>query len=224
MADPRFPQDVLERVGRWRGRTHPFERLEPKRTALLVVDMQNFFLSPESNVSKARQIVPNINRLADALRAAGGHVVWVISTYGPDPKDRWSVLFDHVFSPEHGAAFRAGLTRGADSHGIWPELRRQAGEAVIEKNRFGGFSGSGGRLERELRTKGVDSVLITGTVTNVCCETTAREASMLDFKTVMITDGNAGRTEEADWRTFGLFLQIFGDALSTDQAIGALRG
>jgi ureidoacrylate peracid hydrolase len=223
MVDPRFPQEVLERVGRWRGRVHPFERLDAKRTALLVVDMQNFFLSPESNVSKARQIVPNINRLAGALRDAGGHIVWVISTYGPDPKDRWPLLFDHIFAPAFGAAFRAGLTKGAESHAIWPELHPHAADTLVEKNRFGGFSGSAGRLERVLRDQNIDSILIAGTVTNVCCETTAREAAMLDFKTVMVTDGNAGRSEDADWRSFGLFLQIFGDALSTEEAIAAIR-
>jgi ureidoacrylate peracid hydrolase len=156
------------------------------------------------------------------MRQAGGHVVWLISTYGPDPQDRWSPLFDHIFSGEHGDRFRAGLTEGAEGHAIWPELQRDPADAVVSKNRFGGFSGSRGRLERLLRDKEIDSVVITGTVTNVCCETTAREAAMLDFKTTMVSDANAGRSAEADWHTFGLFLQIFGDVLSTDEIIHRL--
>jgi ureidoacrylate peracid hydrolase len=216
-----IPEEVRERIGRWRGRIHPFEKIDAARTALLVVDMQVAFLAPGAagEVAAAREIVPNINRLAAALRNAGGHVVWLISTYGPASEDRWSVLFDHIFSREHGERFRAALTEGAPGHAIWPELDRQVHEAVVKKNRFGGFSGSRGELEALLRAKGVDTVIVTGAVTNVCCETTAREAVMADFKTIMVSDGNAGRSPENDQRTYAAFLQAFGDVLTTDQVL-----
>ncbi len=90
---------------------------------------------------------------------------------------------------------------------------------MVSKNRFGAFMGSQGRLETLLRDAGVDTVLITGTVTNMCCETTAREAAMLSFKTIMVSDGNAGRTDEEHNATLTAFLQGLGDVHTTDDVV-----
>src|SRR5689334_3057062 len=74
-----LPHDIIERVRARRGRLHPFESLSPKRTALVVIDMQNAFCAPGASIEVpvARSIVPNINRLAGAVRSSGGLVVWV---------------------------------------------------------------------------------------------------------------------------------------------------
>ena len=221
----RYPRDVVDRVLARRGRLHAFESLESARTALLVVDMQTGFLREGSpgEMPSAREIVPGINRLADATRAAGGQVVWIISTYGPNESDRWPVLFDHIMSPERAAAFRGILTEGVEDHAVWPLLRQADGDAVVAKNRFSGFVGSAGRLESLLRERGIDTVLIVGTVTNVCCESTAREAAMLDFKTIMVSDANAGRSEAEDIETYSVFLAAFGDVMTADEVIALLE-
>lgn len=226
MEESRYPKEVLERVYARRGRLHAFERLDPARTALLVVDLQVAFMEDGSATSlpAARDVVPTVNRLAEVVRRTGGHVVWVVSTYGPSESDRWSVIFDHVFGPEQGQRFRDGLTEGAPGHAIWPELDVGPDEPVVAKNRFSGFVGSNGRLERALRDLGVDTVLIAGTVTNVCCESTAREAAMLDFKTVMVSDANAGRSERDDIQCYSVFLGAFGDVMSADEVIAHLEG
>jgi ureidoacrylate peracid hydrolase len=75
---------------------------------------------------------------------------------------------------------------------------------------------------RLLRAKGIDTVLIAGTVTNVCCESTARDAMMRNFKTIMVTDGNAANTDEDHNAALGNFYLTFGDIMSTDFAIGCL--
>ena len=77
-------------------------------------------------------------------------------------------------------------------------------------------------LEDVLRTRGLDTLLITGTVTNVCCESTARDAMMRNFKTVMVTDGNAANTDEDHNAALSNFYLTFGDIMSTDFAIGCL--
>ena len=89
MEASRYPDGVVERVMQRRGRVHAFERLEPGCTALVVVDMQNAFLGKDGagDIPAAHAIVPTINRLARAVREKGGHVVWVVSTYGPDAAD-----------------------------------------------------------------------------------------------------------------------------------------
>jgi ureidoacrylate peracid hydrolase len=66
-----------------------------------------------------------------------------------------------------------------------------------------------------LHAQGYDTVLITGTVTNVCCESSARDAMMLNFKTIMISDANAARSDEEHNATLGSFYAIFGDVLDT---------
>ena len=74
-----------------------------------------------------------------------------------------------------------------------------------------------------MRARSLDTLLITGTVTNVCCESTARDAMMLNFKTIMLTDGNAAVTDEDHNASLCGFYLTFGDIMSTDFAIGCLE-
>ena len=223
MEPVRIPQRVIDRVLRRRGRLHAYEALDAARTALLVVDLQAHFMregSP-SEMPSARAVVPTVNRLAGALRDSGGHVVWVVSTYGPDEERNWANL-DIVLGKEAAAVFRGGLSEGAAGHAIWPELDVRDADPVVHKNRFGAFIGSRGRLERLLHDLGVDTVLIVGTVTNVCCETTAREAAAYDFKTIMISDANGGRSAEEDAWTYAVCLATYGDVMTADEAVDRL--
>ena len=223
MEPPQIPQRVIDRVLRRRGRLHVYESLDAASTALLVVDLQVHFMregSP-SEMPSARAIVPTVNRLAGALRARGGHVVWVVSTYGPDAERNWANL-DVVLGEEAAAVFRGGLSEGAAGHAIWPDLDVRESDPLVHKNRFGGFIGSQGRLAQVLRDRGVDTVLVVGTVTNVCCETTAREAAAYDFRTVMISDANAGRSAEEDAWTYAVCFATYGDVLTADEAIERL--
>src|SRR5665213_1869974 len=89
-----IPQSVIDDVVRIRGREHIFDDLDPAKTALLVIDMQNAFMAPETGHSvcpMASAIVPNINRIAQGLREAGGPVVWIQNTVLASAKDDWSV-------------------------------------------------------------------------------------------------------------------------------------
>ncbi len=220
-----YPQRAIDFVMRRRGKIHIYEELNPAKTALLVVDMQTAFVAEGAAIEtpSAREIVPNINRLVAATREAGGTVVWVVSTYGPSEADYWTILFDHVMSPESAARFRGALTEGRESHGVYPALNRADGDPVVAKNRFGAFIGSQGRMETLLRDSGIDTLLIVGTVTNMCCETTAREAAMLSFKTIMLSDANAGRSDEEHNATMAAFLQGMGDVHTTDDVIAMLQ-
>ena len=121
--------------------------------------------------------------------------------------------------PDAAERFRGALSEGEESHAIYPPLDYVAGEAVISKNRFGAFIGSGGKLEETLRAAAIDTLIIAGTVTNMCCETTAREACMLNFKTIMVSDGNAGRNDEEHNAALSAFLIGMGDVHSTDDLI-----
>ena len=220
-----IPQSVVDRVVARRGREHVHEVLDPARTALVVVDMQNAFMLPgvaHALCPMAEKIVPNINRLAQAVRMTGGTVIWIKTTFKDDALKNWSTYFEMV-KPEQGARRVAALTAGSKGHELWAALDVRADDLIVEKNRFSAFIQGSSNLAEVLRERGLDTVLITGTVTNVCCELTARDAMMLNFKTIMVTDGNAAVTDEDHNASLCAFYLTFGDVMPTDMLVTCLE-
>jgi ureidoacrylate peracid hydrolase len=220
-----IPQSVVDRVVARRGREHVHDMLDPARTALVVVDMQNAFMLPgvaHALCPMAEKIVPNINRLAQAVRMTGGTVIWIKTTFKDDALKNWSTYFEMV-KPEQGARRVAALTAGSKGHELWAALDVRADDLIVEKNRFSAFIQGSSNLAEVLRERGLDTVLITGTVTNVCCESTARDAMMLNFKTIMVTDGNAAVTDEDHNASLCAFYLTFGDVMPTDMLVTCLE-
>jgi ureidoacrylate peracid hydrolase len=220
-----IPQSVVDRVVARRGREHVHDVLDPARTALVVVDMQNAFMLPgvaHALCPMAEKIVPNINRLAQAVRMTGGTVIWIKTTFKDDALKNWSTYFEMV-KPEQGARRVAALTAGSKGHELWSALDVRADDLIVEKNRFSAFIQGSSNLAEVLRERGLDTVLITGTVTNVCCESTARDAMMLNFKTIMVTDGNAAVTDEDHNASLCAFYLTFGDVMPTDMLVTCLE-
>jgi len=218
------PQSVIDRVVARRGREHVNENLDPAKTALIVVDMQNAFMLPgvaHALCPMAEKIVPNINRLARAVRESGGTVVWIKTTFKDDALKNWSTYFEMV-TPQQGAKRVAALSAGSKGHELWGALDVRPDDLIVEKNRFSAFIQGSSDLAEVLRKRGIDTVLITGTVTNVCCESTARDAMMLNFKTIMVTDGNAAVTDEDHSASLCAFYLTFGDIMSTDMLIACV--
>src|SRR6516165_113173 len=102
MHEVEIPSWAVERALARRGRLHAFDDLDPARTALVVVDLQNGFMAPgqPAEIVQAREIVPDVNRLARATRAAGGTVVWIQNTITPETEKSWSVWFGHFAREE----------------------------------------------------------------------------------------------------------------------------
>jgi ureidoacrylate peracid hydrolase len=217
-------QQAIDISLRRRGRVQPFATIESAKTALLVVDMQTGFVAPGAvgEIPVAREIVPNVNRLAGALRSAGGSVVWIVSTYGPGAQLDWPTFFNFVITGETSDRFRLAFAEGAPAHALWRELDRRPDDPIISKNRLTPFADPQRTLESLLRARGVEMVLVVGTVTNVCCECTARDAAMRNFKTIMISDANASRNDAEHNATLSIFLQAFGGVISTDEAISLI--
>lgn len=219
-----IPQTIVDRVIARRGKEHVFDDFDPARTALIVVDLQNGFMMPGvafAEIPEAREIVPNVNRLAAALRAAGGTVVWIVTTYEPAVDREWSTYY-RLSTPANGAKRSAALTKGAKGHEIWPELEVKPGDPIVEKKRFSAFIQGSSELDKVLKARGIDNLLITGTVTGVCCESTARDAMMLNYAVTMVTDGNASYSDEEHNRALTAFYATFGDIMPTDSLIGLI--
>jgi len=218
-----IPPTIVDRIVSRRGRLHGFEKVDPAKTALVVVDMQNVFCAQGAavEVPTAREIVPNINRLARATRAAGGIVAWVQMTV-PRHED-WALVLDNLVTPAVGAATLAGIKPGSEGHALWPKMEPVQGDLYVAKNRFSAFLPSSSNIAELLRGRGIEYVIITGTLTNVCCESSARDAAMMDFKTFMVSDANAAITDEAHVATLTSFISSFGDVRATDEMIGMLE-
>jgi ureidoacrylate peracid hydrolase len=184
-------QQAIDISIRRRGRVQPFIAIEPSKTALLVVDMQTGFVAPGAvgEIPMAREIAPNINRLAGALRRAGGTIVWIVSTYGPGAELDWTTFFNFIVTGEASDLIRLAFAEGEPEHALWRELDRQQDDLLVSKNRLTPFADPTRALETLLRARGVDMALIAGTVTNVCCECTARDAAMRRGHRLNVVDG-----------------------------------
>jgi ureidoacrylate peracid hydrolase len=220
-----IPDDVVQRVIERRGTAHPFAMLDPTKTALVVVDMQNAFMDEavgHAVCPAARDIVPAINRLAEAVRQAGGGVFWIKTTCDERSLREWSIAHE-MSSPAWRQKRIAALAKDSPGHQLWPALDVKPEDEIVEKTRFSGFLPGTSELPERLRARGFDTVLITGTVTNVCCESSARDAMMTNFKTIMVSDGNAAMTQAEHDAALTAFYNIFGDVMDTDMLVAALR-
>lgn len=216
--------DVIAAVMKRRGRLHIFDELEARRSALIVVDMQNAFVATGCSpleVPIAREIVPAINRLAAAFRAAGGTVVWIRNAVYDDGS--WSVYLDRFMTPERRAAVLRTLTPGSEGYALYPALTPAPTDLVIEKTRYSAFLPGASNLDAQFRARGIDTVIITGTLTNVCCESSARDAMMLNYNVVFVSDANAAQTDAAHNATLATMMQVCADVMTTDEVIARIR-
>ncbi len=206
------------------GKLHPFDVIDPSKTALVVVDMQNYFVKQghQAEVPLAREIVPNINRLAAELRRRGGHVVWVRNGTN-DTRESWSNYHGYLQSPDRAERRLRDMDIGAEGYEYWHLNDIRPEDAQITKKRYSAFIQGSSDLERHLRDRGIDTLLITGTATNVCCESTARDGMMLNFKVVMVADGLATHTDYEHNATLSNFYGQFGDVQIVDEVVQSLE-
>jgi ureidoacrylate peracid hydrolase len=218
------PDSVTARVVARCGVVHPHANLDPRHTALIVVDLQNAFMDDEVGHAvcpMAREIVPNVNRLAGVVRAAGGGVFWIKNTFDERCAIDWSNAHA-MLTPESRARRIAAMSEGTKGQELWPELDVRPEDEIVRKYRFSAFLPGTSELPYRLRARGFDTVLITGTVTNVCCESSARDAMMTNFKTIMVSDANAAMTMEEHQASLIAFYAIFGDVMDTEFLIQRL--
>ena len=225
MNKTHIPDWVVEKVIDRRGHRHVFSKMPPASTALIVVDLQNGFMMDgvaHSLITGAREIVPNVNAIAQTLRDLGGLVVWIHNTSRPEDKKMWPIYYEELSTPQRADKRHASLTPGSTGHQIWSACDVQPGDLHINKHRFSALLPGTSDLEATLRARGVDTLIICGTSTSVCCESTARDACMLNFRTIMVSDGNAAATDEEHNATLMNFYLTFGDVMTTQETVGYL--
>jgi ureidoacrylate peracid hydrolase len=223
MHDTTLFPGLVERMKKRRGgRDHIFETLEARRTALIVVDVQGFFCDPEtSGGQNTNDIVPAVNQLADGVRTSGGTVVWIITTFTEETTKSWSTMFHDFCSPPVRERLLSGLGPGGWGHALHPHLVVKPGDLTVEKDRFSPFIADASTLHADLQARGIDTIVITGTETNVCCESTARDGMMLNYKTIMVSDANAAHDDNHHNSALS---NVFGfvDVMTTDEVLSRL--
>ena len=219
-----MPQDYVKRVVARQGRAHTCETFDGPSTALVVVDMQNYFMTEpyQAACAVAREIVPNVNRLAAAVRGAGGKVVWVQNLAPWESEVSWSVVRE-MYGADRAKKRWESMQRDAHGFQLWPKLDVRDGDERVVKRRYSAFIHGSSNIENVLHDNGIKTLIVTGVATNVCCESTARDAMMLNYRSLMVSDGCAAATDAEHAATMGNFYLFFGDVQSTYEIIARLK-
>ena len=224
MHNIRIPQDLVDRIVARMGDEHSCKSLDPSATALLVVDMQNYFVmeGQQGECPVAREIVPNINRLAAALRDCGGLVVWIKMLASEESRADWSVFHERLLPEKRDRRLQA-LSEQGQGFELWSGLDLAPQDQIMPKTRYSAFTPGASNLQALLHKRGIDTVLVTGVATNTCCESTGRDAMALNFRTLMIADGCAAKSDDAHNATLCSFYNSFGDVQTTDEIVDLLK-
>jgi ureidoacrylate peracid hydrolase len=226
MHNVEIRKEIVDRVLARRGRYHLFDRLDAARSALVVIDMQSTFVEPGSpaEVPASRGIVANINRLAAGLRRIGGTVIWVThANIHTKAGSDWDMFFGNFVAAEVRARTIESLAPAAPGQKVWREMQVDPADVLLAKNRYSALIPGSSTLERVLRSLGIENVLVAGTKTNVCCEATGRDAMMLDFRVVMVSDCLAALSDDEHRAALETFIQQFGDVMTADEALAVLN-
>lgn len=217
-------EPIRERILKRRGRMRVFNDLAVSQMALVVVDMQNVFCQPGGalEIAPSRDTADNINRLAAACRAADIPVIWIRS-YHPKGGADWAMFFDYFISPERGKLAAEQLQQDNPGSAIYSEMVVAPTDYILSKNRYSCFIPGSSTLERLLRSLKRDTLIICGTRSNVCCESTSRDGMMLDFKILFVSDGTSAMSPEEHQATLDTLAQSFADVLTTDDVLEEIR-
>ena len=214
---------ILDRYAEQRGRVRNIcDTIDPTHTAHLIVDMQNGFMEEGApvEVPMAREIVANVNRISAAVRAAGGRNYFLRYTTPQDGGPAWPIMTARLGA---GAAeHREAFTPGSHYWQLWPEIEVTGEDALVEKHRFSAFTPGTSDLHTRLQADGLDTVIISGTLTNCCCESTARDAMQLNYRVIMAADANAALSDEEHAATLHILGLVFADLRSTAELEGML--
>ena len=209
--------------------------VDPGHTALIIVDMQNAFVKPGGfwdqlgfDIAEATAVVETINGLATACRDAGVKVVYLQNTYNSNLSDTGSPASPHYHKAPSLRLIRQrpDLAARPTVEGTWDwqivdELTPKAGDLVVQKRRYNGFTGT--ILELCLRGWEVRWLLFCGIATNVCVESTARDAYFKDFWPILIEDGlNHAGPDFNRKATLYNFEHFFGSVVNSENLLEAL--
>lgn len=212
-----IPQPIVDKVTARRGRMHAFPALNPARTALVVVDLDAGSVA-HGETDEIREFIPRINRLAQVLREHGGTVTWVTTPVSSPTKN-----FRAIYGESLTSMYETKGKPNGTAHDIWHELQVQPQDIRATKRGASAFFPGKCDLHEQLQTKNTESILIAGLVTNVCCESSARDAHELEYEVTMVSDCLWGHKQGQHEATLATFYRNSGDVRPSGDIIKLVR-
>jgi nicotinamidase-related amidase len=206
-----IPEKIVKKVMARRGRLHAFETIDPKTTALVVIDLDMATVGADD---ASRRLTSTVNALARTLRASGGVVAWVLSSMKVMPRHFAAILGADLAA----RYFKDGQADGPGTK-LCADLHREDADVFAVKSGASAFFPGKCNLREQLDGRGIDTLLISGAVTNICCESTARDAVELEYKVIMVSDALAGHAHGLHEATLATFYRIFGDVRPSHEII-----
>ena len=193
-----------------------------KNTAVIVVDMQNIWVHPRGTryLPMSEDIVPKVQELLCFCRSNGVPVIYLHTTKRKDLADVG--IFADIKPQTHDADDESSNFEGTPGAEFYEPVKPTERDLVVKKFRYSGFYGT--QLENLLRALGRDTIAITGVATNVCCDSTARDGAMRDFKVLFLSDCNASFSAEEQDATLKNFDKHFGVVLDSKTLMTKLAG
>ena len=195
--------------------------IDPRRTAHVVIDLQNAFVAEgaPAEVPFSRSIVPNVNRISKTLRDAGGLNIFVRFTVDDAEPNYWTSMHRQT-KPELLGGLKRLFCRGTVNHELCVGLDVAQGDLIIDKTRFSALTPGTCDLQRILEAWSIDTIIITGALTNCCCEATARDAMQLGYSVLFIQDGCATHDDAMHNNTLSnLYAFGYAEVCTADEAL-----
>ena len=201
------------------------EKVDPRHAALVLVDVQNDFCAEGGamhregrDLSLVKAMIPRLERLIDAARAAKVPLVWICCAYNTGPNHYLSeVWLEQAKRRRNGAYVQYPVCEPGEWNGDFFQVKPLLEEVIVTKHRYGAFESTD--LDLVLRSRGIRSVIITGVATNVCCETAARQAFMKDYYVIFTSDCTATFSQAQHDATLFNIDQFFGEVASSEQVM-----
>jgi ureidoacrylate peracid hydrolase len=198
------------------------EKVDPKHTALLVIDMQNDFCARGGlvdrggrDVSAVADMAPRLAQLIAGAREAAVLVIFVRCSYSTDTNAYLSDVWLEQAARRLGGGYTVTPVCQAGTWGgdYFSDVRPQPTDIIVVKHRYSAFHGTD--LDLVLRANGVRTVVLTGVSTHVCVETSARDAFVRDFYTVTVRDGTAAYSAQEHEHALAILDRFFGQVVET---------
>ncbi|MBU0497521.1 MAG: cysteine hydrolase [Candidatus Thermoplasmatota archaeon] len=194
--------------------------LKKEQTALLVIDMQDEFVKPNWThfwVPQATKIVPKIQKIIDICRQTDIPIIYTVYSNTHQYLDRPKTLW---LMPSRSFTKDIDQTQLFQTASIWQPLKPEQKDIIIHKSSYGAFYDT--PLETILKNLGKDTIIITGTLTNYCCGTTARQAYERGFKVIFCGDATATHFQEMHDYELQVLRRGFAKIMSTNEIISTL--
>lgn len=200
-----------------RGRNmNDFPTIDPARTALVAIDMQNVFMELDEVFGNrnALDIIGTVNLAARTLRDAGAKIIWTRQTVSHETPLAMPPWQYDLSIPSVRTAVET-MIAGTRSHAIHAAMDVRDSDIVVDKYRYSAFMCPAGGLKNMLSQLDVDTLVIAGTLTNCCCESTARDGNMMGYKIVFLSDATSANTDEEHNAALLNIRLLFGDVRRT---------